>query len=121
MPSRNKNVTAKEALELLYDEVPALYLVGTPHYIQPSIPFSIDNDVQLVCKYLQAYKTKDRRQQRMIDRLYKEGHNPVKFSTDPDLTDEICHSLLQEYMPEHITGCKITQQLFVRYLYIVLS
>ena len=106
---------AEKALKLLYLEVPSLYLIGSPYYINPEVPFSIDKDVQLVCKYLQAYKTKDKRQQRKIDKIYKEGHAPIKFSTDPDLTHGICHSLLQEYMPKHVSGCKITQQLFVRY------
>jgi len=110
-------VTAGEALKLLHKEVPALYLIGSPQYIHPDTPFTIDSDVQLVCKYLQAYNLKDSRQ-RGIDRLYKEGRAPVKFSTDLDLPEDICHKLLHQHMPKHIASCKITQQLFIRYAYL---
>lgn len=101
-----------ESLKLFYREVPALQLLGSPQYIQPDIPYTVDSDVQLVCKYLQAYKLGSPKK---IDRLYLEGRQLVKFSTDFDLSDEECHSLLQEYMPKHIASTKITQQLFIRY------
>ena len=114
VPSRHSDVTAGEALELLYHEVPALYLIGSPQYILPDTPFTVDSNVQLVCKYLLAYNLKDTKQ-RGIDRLYKEGHAPVKFSTDRDLSKDVCHALLHQHMPKHIASCKITQQLFIRY------
>ena len=38
----------------------------------------------------------------------------VKFSEDEDLTEEECHSLLMEFMPECMQNVKITQKLFVR-------
>ena len=38
----------------------------------------------------------------------------VKFSDDEDLSDDECHVLLQEYMPDHIQETKITQKLFIR-------
>ena len=109
MPSREREGSG-DALKLFHREVPALQLLGTPHYIHPDIPFLVDQDVQLVCKYLRAYKMGGRG----IDREYREGHL-VKFSTDPDLSDEECHQLLLEHMPKHIRATKITQQLFIRY------
>ena len=38
----------------------------------------------------------------------------VKFSEDPDLPEEECHQLLEEYMPKHTQKTKITQKLFIR-------
>ena len=40
---------------------------------------------------------------------------PIKFGDDPDLTGKECHSLLREYMPAHVTGNKVLQQLFIKY------
>ncbi len=40
----------------------------------------------------------------------------VKFSEDPDLLPDQCHTLLYKYMPEHIRSTKITQRLFVKYV-----
>lgn len=111
MPSRDRE-TAGEALKMFHREVPALQLLGSAHYIHPEIPFLVDSDVQLVCKYLRAFKQGGRG----IDREYREGHQLVKFSTDSDLSEEECHRLLQEYMPKHIQATKITQQLFIRYM-----
>ena len=85
-----------------------MQLLGSPHHIHSRIPYTVDSDVQLVCKYLQAYSTKK------IDSLYRGGDELVKFSTNPDLTEGVCHELLQEYMNEHITSTKITQKLFIR-------
>ena len=39
---------------------------------------------------------------------------PVKFSLDKDLTVDECHSLLSEFMPQHMKKNKTTQKLFVR-------
>lgn len=98
---------------MFYLEVPVLQLLGTPYEIDPDIPFSVDSDVQFVCKYLQAYKNVG--SPRGIDRKYdEEKEELVKFSTDPDLEDDDCHKLLHEYMPNHITRSKIMQQLFIR-------
>lgn len=89
-----------------------MQLLGTPHYISPDVPFSVDQDVQLVCKYLRAYKSDDLA--RSINTLYEEDGPLVKFSLEPDLTSEECHKLLREFMPEHVVSTKITQQLFIR-------
>lgn len=71
----------------------------------------MDSDVQLVCKYLRAYKMGTPKR---IDRQYRECGQLVKFSTDSDLSDEECHEMLQHHMPRHISSTKITQQLFIR-------
>jgi hypothetical protein len=110
--------------------LPVLELFGSLYDIGANTPYDVDSDVQLVCKYLQACKI------RKIDKLCCDGPimyrirsmaDPelyprdertcpiIKFSTDPDLSDEECHKLLQEYMPHHLADTKITQQLFVRY------
>ena len=41
---------------------------------------------------------------------------PVKFSNDPNLPDEECHSLLREHMPAHVVKNKVLQQLFIKYI-----
>lgn len=108
MPSRDKD-NAEEALDLFNSEVPSLSLLGSPHYIDPSIPLTVDPDVQLVCKYLQAYDNKT------INRLYNNiTQKRVKFSLDSDLSISDCHHLLKKYMSKHILKSKITQQLFIR-------
>ncbi len=37
------------------EEIPALGLLGTSQHIDPGCDYSVDKDVQLVCKYLKAY------------------------------------------------------------------
>ena len=59
-----------DALEHFQQEVPALGLLGTPHYIHPYTPYTVDEEVQLVCKYLKALQVGGRRG---IDRLYQDG------------------------------------------------
>ena len=51
-------------MEHFKKEVPALGLLGTPHYIHPNTPYCVDGEVQLVCKYLKALQVGD------IDKLY---------------------------------------------------
>ena len=46
--------------------------------------------------------------------LYLLPGSLVKFSTDPDVADDECHRLLNEFMPEHIKARKITQHLFIK-------
>ena len=83
--------------------------MGTQHLISPNTPYSVDDDVKLVCKYLKALKIGGRKG---IDRLFREVWL-VKFSQDTISEDE-CHALLLEYMPEHICRSKITQRLFIK-------
>ena len=48
------------------EEIPALGLLGTPQHIDPGCDYSVDKDVQLVCKYLRVYDSE------AIDTLYNE-------------------------------------------------
>ena len=92
---------------MFYREVPIFKLLGSPKFIDPDILYDIDSDVQLVCKYLRAYKTG------AIDRMY---HNISKicFGNESDLKDEECYQLLRDNMPSHILSSKITQKLFIK-------
>ena len=66
VPSHNHSLTPDDALKHFQQEVPALGLLGTPHYIRPDTPYTVDEEVQLVCKYLKALKDGK------IDKLYRE-------------------------------------------------
>ena len=70
VPSRDHNMMPGEALKHFQREVPALGLLGKPHYIHPDTPYFLDKEVQLVCKYLKALRVGGTRG---IDRLYQEG------------------------------------------------
>lgn len=94
---------------MLYSVVPIFKLLGTPFYIDSNVPYDVNSDVQLVCKYLHAYKTRN------IDCLYNErSQKEVKFSQSGNLSTSMCNSLLSMYMPDHIANSKITQHLFIR-------
>ena len=103
-------------------EIPTSKLLGTPHYIDATAPYFVDSDVQLVCKYLRAYKSRDNLITG-IDRMYedrgKQKGKRVKFSQDKNLPNMECNELLQEFMqkfmPQHVLQSKITQRLFIRY------
>ena len=56
-----------DMLKHFCDDIPTLGLLGAPHLIPSDTPFIIDDDAQLVCKYLKAYKEK------RIDRLFKQS------------------------------------------------
>ncbi len=102
----------ERSLELFFQDVPSLRFIGSKKYIPPETPFEVDADVQLVCKYLQAYKLKSDIN-KGIDKLYKETE-VVQFSTDKNLKERQCQDLLQEYTPIVMAATKITQQLFLR-------
>ena len=63
-----------KALEHFQQEVPTLGLLGTPHYIDPDTPYTVDEEVQLVCKYLKALHIGGKKG---IDKLYQEGEVQV--------------------------------------------
>ena len=68
VPSRDLEMTPDEMLKLFCIDIPIFgHLVGTPYLIQNGTLLSVDEEVQLVCKYLKAHKEKK------IDRLYKDG------------------------------------------------
>ena len=70
VPSRKKDMSCGEAMKQFREEVPTLSLLGTVHTVRAEKPYTVNDEVQLVCKYLQAY---DRGGVKGIDRLYKEG------------------------------------------------
>lgn len=57
----------RDNLNLFLDKVPILQFVGEEKEISTDYKYKVDEDVQLVCKYLKAYK------ENRIDRLYEEG------------------------------------------------
>lgn len=66
---------AKDSLRMFLDDLPSLGVLGTPHVIDGKMPYVVDEEVQLVCKYLKGYRIGGAKG---IDRLYKEG---MYFST----------------------------------------
>ena len=43
----------------------------------------------------------------------------VKIGIHPDLTDQECWKLLEEFMPDYVRKRKMTQKLFIRCEYII--
>ena len=73
VPSRISSQSPTQALAQFKEEVPALGLLGVPHVIHQNTPYTLDDDVQLVCKYLQAYQLYlEKGGQKGINRLYRE-------------------------------------------------
>ena len=54
VPSLNHQSKPEESLHLFHQVVPVLALFGSPHVVDND--YIVDDDVQLVCKYLQVYK-----------------------------------------------------------------
>ena len=71
MPSREHDNPDK-ALKQFCCEVPILGMICTQHIIPRDKAYSVDEDVQLVCKYLRALSIGGIRG---IDKLYIEGRN----------------------------------------------
>ena len=71
VPSRDKDKSPEDALRHFLDDIPVLDLIGTKHRVSVNEPYVVDDDVQLVCKYLKAYKYVEDGCRR-IDKLYKE-------------------------------------------------
>ncbi len=57
------------SLKAFYEDIPSLGLLGSKYFVESATPFVVDPDVQLVCKYLKAFKTGG---SRGIDRLYRD-------------------------------------------------
>ena len=73
VPSRISSQSPTQALAQFKEEVPALGLLGVPHVIHQNTPYTLDDDVQLVCKYLQAYQLYlEKGGQKGINRPYRE-------------------------------------------------
>ena len=72
VPSYDHSMTPDDTLKHFQQEVPALSLLGTPHYIKPGTPYFVDSEVQLVCKYLKAMHVGGKNG---IDKLHERGRN----------------------------------------------
>ena len=70
VPSLDRSRKPEESLRLFNVEIPILGLLGSRHRVHSNTPYTIDRDVQLVCKYLRAYQTGGFKG---IDRLYRDG------------------------------------------------
>ena len=110
VPSMPGQDEAHTALVSFQDHVPCLKYIGTKHHVTANDPLDVDDDTQLVCKYLKALTHGNR-----INRLYWR-EKEVKFSLDRDLDSAECHQLLLEHMHPHVKNRKIMQQLFVKYM-----
>ena len=71
VPARHQTSHADELLKQFLVDIPVFDLVGDPHEVVATVPYAIDADVQLVCKYLKAYDTGGKSG---INRLYTEGN-----------------------------------------------
>ena len=63
-------MNSEMCLTEFFEDIPALGLLGTPYEIHPDIPYVVNEEVQLVCKYLKAFKIGG---SKGINKLYKEG------------------------------------------------
>ena len=73
VPSRISSDSPEASLEQFMEEVPALGMLGVPHVIDPTTSYTVDEDVQLVCKYLKAYWTfRDQSRSKGINKLYRD-------------------------------------------------
>lgn len=73
MPSSDKDILPDSTLQHFLEKVPILQIVGTTLLVDATYKYKIDEEAQLVCKYLQALKSG------CIDNLYEEGqeHMPT--------------------------------------------
>jgi hypothetical protein len=115
VPSQIGSGTPKESLANLIEEIPALGIVGEPCPIDQKTKYTIDADVQLVCKYLNAYQTYKKNGRGGINQLYN-GGDIVKFSTQPDLSHQKCYELLTKSWSKFSEVSKVRQKLFIKYM-----
>ncbi len=67
VPSRNTDEEPIKYLEMFQEELVTLGLLGSSKLIDGTREFVVDDDVQLVCKYLRALKMGT------VDKLYRDG------------------------------------------------
>ncbi len=70
VPSLDRSHKPEESLRLFNVDIPIVGLIGSRHRVHSNTPYTIDKDVQLVCKYLRAYQIGG---VKGIDRLYRDG------------------------------------------------
>ena len=117
VPSRPDENDPLNNLKDFQEEIPIFSIMGTPHLIGGDLPYLVDKDVQLICKYLHAYSVFIDKKGIGVNRLYDERRKiKVSFSTEADLDDDKCHKLLDRYMQRHVKARKILLKLFVSYM-----
>ena len=117
VPSRPDEENPLNNLKEFQEEIPIFSVMGTPHLISGDLPYHINKDVQLICKYLHAYSVFIDKKSTGINRLFQEKRkSKVYFSKEADLDDDRCHQLLHRYMQPHVKSRKILQRLFIRYM-----
>ncbi|CAI8052619.1 E3 ubiquitin-protein ligase rnf213-alpha [Geodia barretti] len=115
VPSQIGSGNPKESLANLIEVIPALGIVGEPCPIDQRTKYTIDADVQLVCKYFNAYQTYKENGCGGINQLFN-GRDIVKFSTQPDLSHQKCYELLTKSWPKFSEVSKVRQKLFIKYM-----
>jgi hypothetical protein len=116
VPSQIGAESPQMSLHQFIEDFPALGMLGDPYLIQHNTPYTVDDDVQLVCKYLNAYWLFAEKKGTGINRLHREGKNPVKFSADPSLSHKECHKLLEKSWTDFVEVPKVMQKLFIKYM-----
>ena len=56
VPSYGLNSNPSDSKKKFLQDIPTLALLGSIHRVLPEIPYNVDDEVQLVCRYLNAYK-----------------------------------------------------------------
>ena len=111
-------------LDNFLDSVPILRFIGKNKLIEANKPYLIDEEVQLVCKYLRAFEEYMTRKpgpkfaQCGINTLYQEGSRaPIQFGRHTEVPDAQCYTLLNKYMIAEVQPKKVLQKLFIKYMH----
>ena len=70
VPSLKTDCDPSESFSHFLKDVPTLGLIANKEFVEPRRPYVVDDDVQLVSKYLKAYETGGKNG---IDKLYRES------------------------------------------------
>lgn len=71
VPVTNSNIEIQDNFKEFQILLPVLTLFGE-HVIVGDEPYDVDEEVQLVCKYLKAFDTRKPNGERVIDTLYED-------------------------------------------------
>ncbi|XP_065842574.1 uncharacterized protein [Oscarella lobularis] len=110
VPAYPEVTDGNKSLSKFLEDVPIFHYLGQSYEISPDSLFDLNDDVQLVCKYLKVYASGD------IDRRLQNNMGEVKFSEDPPVPPTECYSLLENHSTKEIKEQKITQHLFIQYM-----
>ena len=82
VPSRITSGSPEASLKQFIEEVPALGMLGVPYAIDHNTPYTVDEDVQLVCKYLKAYWVYlEKSGQKGINKIFRESRKCTDVET----------------------------------------